>query len=71
MSNTNHLNMVKAVFTPEQLDKATKLKKAKPICSEIVEPHMQEINKITGQENVAMFWAYALEHYVNIINKEQ
>jgi hypothetical protein len=37
---------------------------AKVICKEIVEPRMTLINEITGQENDAMYIAYAVEYVV-------
>jgi len=49
----------------EQIKKAIQLKKAKAICREIIEPNLTEINNSLGQENNAMYLAYAVEYAVN------
>jgi hypothetical protein len=56
------------LFTEAELKAATKLYgKCKPgefnkrVVEQIVKPALPRINKVTGQENDAQYWGYALE----------
>jgi len=49
----------------DQIKKAIKLKKAKDICRELIEPNLASINSKLGQENDAMYLAYATEYVVS------
>jgi hypothetical protein len=56
------------LFTAAELKAATKLYgECKPgefnkrVVKQIVEPALPRINKVTGQENDARYWGYALE----------
>tara|TARA_Y100000034_G_scaffold135296_1_gene206611 strand:- start:1835 stop:2050 length:216 start_codon:yes stop_codon:yes gene_type:complete len=40
-------------------------KVAKQICEQVIQPNMARINKALGQENDAMYLAYACEHVMN------
>ena len=52
------------IFTPETIEKARPFKDdAKKLQSEIIEPMMDHINKVTGQENDPGYWSYALQYY--------
>ena len=66
MANTVSLG---ELFTPAELRAATKLYcECKPgefnkrVVEQIVEPALPRINKVTGQENDARYWGYALEY---------
>ena len=37
----------------------------KAVVEKIVEPALPRINKVTGQENDARYWGYALEHAIS------
>jgi len=53
----------------DQIKKAIQLKKAKDICREIIEPNIKTINDLLGQENDAMYLAYATEYVVSQIGE--
>lgn len=57
------------LFTEEELKAALKLYRKyqhgefhERIVKEIVEPALPRINQVTGQENDARYWGYALEY---------
>ena len=52
-------------LTKDQIQKAFKLKEAKAICKEIIEPNILKINQKLGQENNALYLAYAVEYTLN------
>jgi len=52
-------------LTDLEIKKVMKLKKAKLICEEIIKPNLDRINKKLGQENDAMYLAYACEYTVS------
>ena len=62
------------LFTDAEVRKAAALYKklhgtgqfAAAVCEQVVQPNMERINKTTGQENDAMYLAYALEHVLGI-----
>ena len=49
----------------EQIKKAIELKKAKEICTVIIEPNLKTINDLLGQENDAMYLAYMIEYVLS------
>jgi len=51
----------------DQIKEAIDLKKAKAICAKIIEPNLDAINKMLGQENNAMYLSYAVEYAVSKI----
>ncbi len=53
------------VFSDKQLKLAKDLNEVNAICEQITEPHLAEINRITGQQNHAKWWAYALLDAIN------
>jgi len=55
-------------LTDDQLKKAIELKKARDICDKIIAPNLKEINKKLGQENDALYLAYAVEYALNQVN---
>jgi hypothetical protein len=62
------------IFTDKQLKLAAKICKNNPtpaneLCEKITKPHLEEINRITGQINDAKYWAYALEYVINSSRK--
>ena len=52
-----------------QIKKAIELRKAKDICKVIIEPNLDSINKKLGQENDAMYLAYAVEYVVGMLEE--
>ena len=57
------------LFTASELDAAAKLYDEcrpgefnKRVVAQIVEPALPRINEVTGQENDARYWGYALEY---------
>lgn len=59
------------ILTEKELKRAMKLRKAKDICKEIIEPKLPEINKKLGQENDAMYLAYFVEYAVTQLEKSK
>jgi hypothetical protein len=57
-------------LTEAEIRKAIKLKTAKPICEQIIKPNLERINKALGQENDAMYLAYAVEYAMGQVGKE-
>lgn len=60
---------VRELFTPAELNHAIKLfctyksgALHQHLLREVIEPALPRINQVTGQENDARYWAYALEH---------
>jgi hypothetical protein len=49
------------VFTPEQLQLASKLQTANLIYEQLTKPYIEQINEKTQQENDPKYWAYLLE----------
>jgi hypothetical protein len=66
------------LFSEEQLQKAVTIAKhytpgsgkslAELLCDRVVNEAMPHINEVTGQQNVAMYWAYALEYALTVYN---
>ena len=54
------------IFNYKELVLAAACRTPKEICTNIVEPVIDRVNQITGQENNPMFWAYILEHQMTI-----
>ena len=54
---------IEEVFSPDQIQQMVTLMEETDavtrIHNEVILPHMSEINRITGQMNDPMFWAYA------------
>lgn len=55
-------------LTDSEIELAVKLRKAKDICREIIEPNIDRINKALGQENNSMYLAYMVEYAINVAN---
>lgn len=58
-------------LTNNQIRLCIKLKTAKLICKEVIEPNIEEINKKLGQENDPMYLAYACEYVITLMNKDK
>ena len=56
------MKTLKDLFTRKELRKIAKLKHAKAICEQVVQPNIERINKVVGQENDPMYIAYMCEH---------
>jgi len=55
---------VESIFSEAQLRRAKELgDDEESITREITEPHLPVINKKTGQENSAKYWAYVLIYW--------
>ena len=54
-------------LTESQVLKAKKLKNAKDICKEVIEPNIDSINKKLGQENDPMYLSYAVEYVLTAL----
>ena len=52
-------------LTDAQIKRVFELKKARPICDEVITPNLEAINDKLGQENHALYIAYACEFLVN------
>lgn len=52
-------------LTNEQIIEAFKLKKASPICEQVIKPNLKEINEKLGQDNDPMYLAYMIEYLIN------
>lgn len=54
------------MFTDAEITKMRKLfkegKRAKDIAAEVIEPVLKRVNESTGQDNDALFLAYAIEY---------
>lgn len=57
----NYANLLD-IFTLKQLEEY-RGQDAKDIQRELIEPNMEKINEVTGQENDATFWAYLVQYY--------
>ncbi|MGY3581783.1 hypothetical protein [Bradyrhizobium sp. USDA 4350] len=60
------------LFTAEELDAAVELYDScspgtfnAAVVQKIVQPALPRINQVTGQENDAKYWGYALEHAIS------
>lgn len=53
---------LKDLFNRKELRLIAKLKYAKAICEQVVQPNIERINKVVGQENDPMYIAYMCEH---------
>lgn len=51
-------------LTEAQIAQVLKLKNAKAIREQVIEPNMEEINRKLGQENDATYLAYVCEYVV-------
>lgn len=52
-------------LTEEEIEQAIKLGSAKEICSKIIEPNIDRINKAIGGENYPLYLAYMVEFVIN------
>lgn len=59
------------VFSAEQIQQMVTLMEERDavtrIHDEVIVPHMAEINRITGQENDPMYWAYASVYALDVV----
>lgn len=55
-------------LTERQIQRALKLRTAKPICEEIIKPNIDNINRLLGQENDPMYLAYVVEYVISLSN---
>lgn len=53
-------------LTERQIQEAIKLKDAKRICKDIIEPNLDTINRKLGQENNPMYLAYVVEYVISL-----
>lgn len=60
------------LFSEDELQAAMELYESsspgtfnKAVVEKIVQPALSRINKVTGQENDARYWGYALEHVIS------
>lgn len=52
-------------LTIEEICQARRLRSAKEICTQIIEPAIDRINRALGQENSPMYLAYAIEYVIS------
>lgn len=54
-------------LTVDQINQAAVCSSAREIAEKVITPNMAEINRKLGQENDALFLAYAVEHVFNVV----
>lgn len=59
------------VFTEAMFSEAKKCQGTTEIQTRVIEPNMEHINKVTGQENDPRYWAYAMEFTLNQIKLKE
>ena len=52
-------------LTASELKLITRLKNAKAICDQVIQPNIERINKAIGQENDPMYLSYMCEYAVS------
>lgn len=53
--------MLQDFLTDQQIEKAVQLRTAKPICEQIIQPNLEDIEKKLGQKCDPMYLAYMCE----------
>lgn len=53
-------------LSDDEIKRAFKCKTVAEICSEIIEPNIEKINRKLGQENDPMYLAYLVEYVISM-----